>query len=110
MKLMIKSKKSIKSSSSSSNDFRDTILQTLNINIEKLNINRDDLIDSILLLLSRVSDSDLEKINNDLIIKKIYLENDYVNFLKKQSLRKLKQIFKVVKEYDKSYYYLSIIL
>jgi len=96
--------KIIKSSSSSSNDFRETILQSLNINVKKLSIDKDDLIDSILLLLSRVSNSDFKKIKNELIIKKIYLENDYVNFIKKQSLRKLKQILKVIKANNTSSY------
>jgi len=89
------------SSSSSSNDFRETMLRSLNINVKKDSIKKDDIIDKIFLLLSRVNEDDLMRIKNDLIRKKIYLEDNYQDFIKIQSLRNLKKILKVLEENKK---------
>lgn len=92
----IKKHQKMSSSLSSSNDYRKMILLSLNIKEDSSNIKREDLIEKILFLLSRVNEIDLRRIKNDLMRKKIYIEGDYEKFIKIQSLRTLKRILKVL--------------
>jgi len=91
------------SSSSSLNEFNEMIIRSLNINIKKDSSSsiKDDKIEKILLILSKMSESELKKIKNDLITKKIYLEDNYENYLKIQTLRTLKIILKVLEMNNK---------
>lgn len=92
----IKKHQKMSSSLSSSNDFRKSILLSLNIKEDSNNSEKEDLIEKILFLLSRVNETDLIKIKTNLMDKKIYMKGNYENFIKIQSLRTLKRILKVL--------------
>jgi len=92
----IKKHQKMSSSLSSSNDFRKSILLSLNIKEDSNNSEKEDLIEKILFLLSRVNETDLIKIKTNLMDKKIYMKSNYENFIKIQSLRTLKRILKVL--------------